>query len=203
MKFLPAGPTALLVEVGNLDEVFSLIREIEHRRRLGWCPSLVEVVPGARTVLLDGVDDPERRAAEISSWPLQPAGPAPGPVVEVPCRYEGPDLGFVAAHWGVAESEVASVHSSLAHRVAFCGFAPGFAYIEGLGQRWQVPRRATPRRSVPAGSVGLASTYTGIYPRSTPGGWQLIGSTELQVWDTSREPPALLTPGTVVRFVPI
>lgn len=202
MKFLPAGPNALLVELDDLDEAFSLLAEVDRQRRLGWCPSLAEVVPGARTVLLDGIDDPEARTADVVAWALQKVPTGTQRAVEVPCHYDGPDLAFVAELWGVALHEVADVHASLRHRVAFCGFAPGFAYIDGLGDRWQVPRRSSPRPSVPAGSVALAATYTGIYPRSSPGGWQLIGRTDLAVWDADREPPALLTPGSMVRFVP-
>ncbi len=203
MKFLPAGPSALLVELDSLDEVLALAAEVQRRHRLGWCPTLTDAVPGARSLLLDGLEDPEATVSEVSSWPLPPTPQHPQGEVVVPCTYDGPDVAFVASHWGVAEQEVAAVHSSLEHRVAFTGFAPGFAYIEGLGERWQVPRRAAPRSSVPAGSVGLAATYTGIYPRASPGGWQLIGHTDLVLWDERRRPPALLVPGVAVRFVPL
>lgn len=201
MRFLPAGPSALLVEVGGLDEVFALMAEIERRRRAGWGESLIDVVPGAMTVLLDGVEHPQRLAHEMAGWSL------PSPVlgeegeVEVHCRYGGPDLAEVAAHWDVSEEEVVRIHTSLTHRVAFCGFAPGFAYIAGLGERLAVPRRPSARPAVPAGSVALAGTYTGIYPRSSPGGWQLIGTTDGVLWDAERQPPALLAPGMSVRFV--
>ncbi len=121
------------------------------------------------------------------------------PVV-LPVRYDGADLAEVAALWGVAEEEVARVHSGIEFRVAFCGFAPGFGYLTGLPERLHVPRRATPRTAVPAGSVGLAGPYTGVYPRSSPGGWQLIGRTDAVLWDPAREPAALLAPGTRVRF---
>ena len=203
MRFLPAGPTALLVELDGTDEVLSLSREIERRRRQGWCKSLTDVVPGARTVLLDGLADAKGAAEEIASWDLGRVPFHGGAVVDVPCRYDGPDLPVVAGHWGVAEGAIAEIHASLAHQVAFCGFAPGFAYIEGLGARWQVPRRPSPRPAVPSGSVALAGTYTGIYPRTSPGGWQLIGSTDLALWDLRRARPALLTPGALVRFVPV
>lgn len=104
---------------------------------------------------------------------------------------------------GVAEDEVARIHAAIEFRVAFCGFAPGFGYLTGLDERHHVPRRSNPRTKVPAGAVGLAGAYTGIYPRSSPGGWQLIGTaTETVLWDTSRTPAALLAPGTRVRFVP-
>lgn len=85
-------------------------------------------------------------------------------------------------------------------RVAFCGFAPGFGYLTGLPERYHLPRRATPRTAVPAGSLALAGEYAGVYPRSSPGGWQLIGSTDAVLWDPEREPAALFAPGVRVRF---
>jgi KipI family sensor histidine kinase inhibitor len=203
MKFLPAGPSALLVELGGLDEVLAVTAEIDRRRRSGWGEGLTDVVPGATTVLLDGVASPLDLARELEDWRVVPVPAAEATTVELRCRYGGPDLAAVARHWGVTEEGVVALHTSLTHRVAFCGFAPGFAYIAGLGERYAVPRLPAPRPSVPPGSVGLAATYTGIYPRSTPGGWQLIGRTDDVVWDPDRRPPALLAPGTTVRFVPV
>ncbi len=118
-------------------------------------------------------------------------------------RYDGPDLADVAALWGVPEREVARIHAATEFRVAFCGFAPGFGYLTGLPARYDVPRRATPRTAVHAGAVGLAGPYTGVYPRASPGGWQLIGTTDAVLWDTARELTALLSPGTRVRFVAV
>ena len=200
LKFLPAGPSALLVELESQDEVFSLVEAVSRHCRDGWGSTILDVVPGARTVLLDGVDKPGSVADEIARWPLQPADREHTALVEVPVRYDGPDLADVAACWKVNEREVAKIHASLLHRVAFCGFAPGFAYIEGLGEGRRVPRRPSPRPQVPPGSVAVAGIYTGIYPRSSPGGWQLIGHTDLVLWDAERRPPALLVPGTPVRF---
>lgn len=102
---------------------------------------------------------------------------------------------------GVAPGEVGRIHAAAGYRVAFCGFAPGFGYLTGLPERYAVPRRATPRTAVPAGSVALAGPYTGVYPRSSPGGWRLVGTTDAVLWDPEREPPALLSPGLRVRFV--
>jgi KipI family sensor histidine kinase inhibitor len=202
LRFLPAGPSAVLVEVDDLDEVFSLTAEIDRHRRNGWGQALVDVVPGATTVLLDGVTDPARVAHEMAGWYLPPANGGCVETVNVPCHYDGPDLAGVARHWGVGEAEVVDIHASLRHRVAFCGFSPGFAYIAGLGERWQVPRRPSPRPAVPVGSVALGGTFTGIYPRSSPAGWQIIGRTEVTLWDPGRDPPALLAPGAAVHFVP-
>ncbi|MFF5575877.1 MULTISPECIES: 5-oxoprolinase subunit B family protein [Streptomyces] len=201
MKVLPVGEDALLVEVSSGDEAQALHAALLRRRAEGSL-SAREIVPAARTVLLDGVDSPARLAAELTAADLPPAPPRARDVVEIPVRYDGPDLADVAAHWGVPEREVARIHSGTEFRVAFCGFAPGFGYLTGLPPRYDVPRRATPRTAVPAGSVALAGPYTGVYPRSSPGGWQLIGTTDAVLWDHARVPAALLSPGTRVRFVP-
>ena len=115
--------------------------------------------------------------------------------MDITCRYDGPDLVDVAKYWGVTEGEVVDIHTSLSHRVAFCGFAPGFAYIDGLGERWQVPRRPSPRPSVPAGSVAIGGMFSGIYPRSSPAGWQIIGHTDALLWDAGRDPRHCSLPG--------
>ena len=201
MKVLPVGEDALLVEVSSGDEAQALHAELLRRRAEGTL-SAREIVPAARTVLLDGLDAPARLAAELTAADLPPAPPRARDVVEIPVRYDGPDLADGAAHWGVPEREVARLHAGTEFRVAFCGFAPGFGYLTGLPPRYDVPRRATPRTAVPAGSVALAGPYTGVYPRSSPGGWQLIGTTDAVLWDHARVPAALLAPGTRVRFVP-
>ncbi|OEV14280.1 allophanate hydrolase, partial [Streptomyces nanshensis] len=145
-----------------------------------------------------------RLAAELPGWQVPPLTAGSGAVLEIPVRYDGPDLADVAALWGVAPDEVARRHAATEFRVAFCGFAPGFGYLTGLPEPYHVPRRATPRTRVPVGAVGLAGAYTGVYPRSSPGGWQLIGTAPRTVlWDTARTPAALLAPGTRVRFVPL
>ncbi|MCK8436879.1 allophanate hydrolase subunit 1 [Streptomyces sp. D2-8] len=201
MKVLPVGEDALLVEVSSGDEAQALHAELLRRRTEGSL-SAREIVPAARTVLLDGLDSPARLAAELTAADLPSAPPRAREVVEIPVRYDGPDLADVAARWGVPEEEVARIHAGTEFRVAFCGFAPGFGYLTGLPPRYDVPRRATPRTAVPAGSVALAGPYTGVYPRSSPGGWQLIGTTDAVLWDHARVPAALLSPGTRVRFVP-
>ena len=201
MRFLPVGCRALLVELGDLAAVLSLHAEIERRRALGWAPSLTDVIPAARTILLDGVTDRAAIEEDLRGWTVPPAAVRDGPVVEIPCSYTGPDLPAVASAWRVSEREAARMHARAEYRVAFCGFAPGFAYLTGLGEELAVARRPSPRTAVPPGSVGLADTYTGVYPRSSPGGWQIIGSTDAVIWDPGKEPPALLTPGARVRFV--
>ncbi|MFD5016543.1 5-oxoprolinase subunit PxpB [Streptomyces chartreusis] len=202
MRVLPVGDDALLVEVSSGEEARALHAELLRRRAEG-ALSVREIVPAARTVLLDGLTDPARLATELTTSEVPPAPSRARESVELPVRYDGPDLADVAAHWGVSPEEVARIHADTEFSVAFCGFAPGFGYLTGLPQRYDVPRRATPRTSVPAGAVALAGPYTGVYPRSSPGGWQLIGSTDTVLWDHTRVPAALLSPGTRVRFVPV
>lgn len=199
METRRAGERGLLVTFGSAAEVASGYRELRDRAaRLG----AVEVVPGARTVLLDGLSDVPAAEAQLRSWrPAAVPQTAPGPLVELPARYDGPDLEEVARQWGRSVEEVVGLHRSTEFVVAFCGFAPGFAYCSGLPAWAVVSRRAEPRASVPAGAIGLAGEFTGVYPRSSPGGWQLIGTTSARLWRPDRSDPALLTPGTRVRFV--
>ena len=195
MRFLPVGPDALLVECADLAQMRAL-----HATVLERGVEAADVVPAARTVLLDGIADPAALAREIADWTLLEPDAGEGRLVELPVTYDGPDVAEVARHWGVAPEEVGARHAGTEFVVAFCGFAPGFAYLAGLDT--PVPRRESPRASVPAGSVGVAGTFTGVYPRESPGGWQLIGRTDAELWRPSHpEEPALLTPGTRVRFV--
>ncbi|MEU3913927.1 allophanate hydrolase subunit 1 [Streptomyces sp. NPDC029721] len=200
MRALVVGREALLLEVDSAGEVAALHAELLRRRDAGELGAVREVVPAARTVLLDGVREPGALAARIARWEVPPLAEAEGPLVTVPVRYDGPDLAEVARAWGVAEGEVAGLVGGIEFRVAFCGFAPGFGYLTGLPERLWLPRRATPRTAVPAGSLALAGEYAGVYPRSSPGGWQLIGSTDTVLWDPAREPAALFAPGVRVRF---
>lgn len=202
MRALPVGDRALLVEVSTDGEAQALHADLLRRRAEGSL-TVREIVPAARTVLLDHLDDPVRLAEQLAASQVPPAPPRAGEIVELPVRYDGPDLTEVAALWDVSVHEVARIHAAAEFRVAFCGFAPGFGYLTGLPARYGVPRRATPRTTVPAGAVGLAGPYTGVYPRPSPGGWQLIGTTDAVLWDHARVPAALLSPGTRVRFVPV
>ncbi|MGA5066997.1 5-oxoprolinase subunit B family protein [Streptomyces exfoliatus] len=194
------GERAVLVELAGGEETEAFHAELLRRRAAGTLPSVREIVPAARTVLVDGVADPDRLAAELPGWEVGPLPARVGAAVGIPVRYDGPDLAEVATLWGVSVEAAVRIHRAAEFRVAFCGFAPGFGYLTGLDERYEVPRRATPRTAVPAGSVALAGPYTGVYPRSSPGGWQLIGTTDTVLWDTGREPAALLAPGTRVRF---
>ncbi|WP_407077802.1 allophanate hydrolase subunit 1 [Streptomyces phytohabitans] len=201
---LPVGRHGLLVELPTSAAAEALHAELLRRRAAGTLPPVREIVPGARTVLLDGLTEPARLAAELPHWHVPPPERAEESAVRVPVRYDGPDLADVAALWGVSVEEAVRVHADTAYRVAFCGFAPGFGYLTGLDERHHVPRRDSPRTRVPAGAVGLAGAYAGVYPRPSPGGWQLIGTAvDTVLWDPDREPAALLSPGTRVRFVPV
>ena len=202
MRILPAGDAAVLVELADLADAQRLYASL----RADPLPGTLDVVPATRTVLVTldrSVTRPEQVAAALRSRSLADApDPGRGELVELPTRYDGPDLAEVAALTGLAEDEVARRHGAAEWTVAFCGFAPGFAYLTGGDAALRVPRRETPRTAVPAGSVGLADGFSGAYPRRMPGGWQLIGRTDAVLWDLDRDPPALLPPGTRVRFVP-
>ena len=171
-------------------------------------PGVVDVVPAARTILVRF--DPARTSeAAIATWlrathasgaVLQPARPPAAATVQLAVTYDGPDLEEVARLTGLGRDEVVAAHTGRDWTVAFLGFAPGFAYCAGGDPRLRVPRREEPRERVGAGAVGLADDLTAVYPRASPGGWQIIGHTEATIWDTDRDPPALLTPGTVVQF---
>jgi allophanate hydrolase subunit 1 len=201
MRALPVGRHGLLVECADARDVETTYAVLRARAaEIG----ATDIVPAARTVLLDGLRDPGA-TAELVADLLAGAGPAPGApavgrAVEVPVRYDGPDLVDVARQWGVAPEEVARIHRETEFVVAFCGFAPGFAYCTGLPDDLRVRRRTEPRPRVPAGAVALAGEFTGVYPTASPGGWQLIGSTDLPVWQPAAERPALLEPGTRVTF---
>ena len=193
MKLLPCGDRAVLIDCASLDEA------------QGWFAALhdeVDAVLGARTVLLRG-EPSDLRALVDRSEPADIMAVAAGDEIEVPVTYDGPDLADVASHTGLSEDEIVAAHTGTPWTVAFGGFAPGFAYLVGRDERLAVPRRESPRTSVPAGSVGLAGEFSGVYPRSSPGGWQLIGSTDAVMFDVDRDPPALLAPGAHVRFVAV
>ncbi|MBB3087025.1 5-oxoprolinase subunit B family protein [Geodermatophilus sabuli] len=200
MRVLPSGSSALLVEVDDLDEVLGLYAALTEEPIDG----VVDVVPAARTVLL--VVDRARTTLGAVAQAVRETRPRPdraghGDRVELPVVYDGADLADVADHLGVEPEEVVRRHTGTEWTVAFCGFAPGFGYCTPDGEPWHVPRRESPRTRVPAGAVALAGEFAGVYPRESPGGWQLIGRTDVAVFDLAREPAALLRPGVRVRFV--
>lgn len=189
MIIRPCGDAAILLDCADLAEAqswFAALRDV------------AEVVLGAQTVLVTG--DPGRSRALVGRTRPLAATAVRGDLVEIPVIYEGPDLEEVATLTGLSADQVVAAHTRATWNVAFGGFAPGFSYLVGGDPRLRVPRRSTPRTTVPAGSVGLAGEFSGVYPRSSPGGWQLIGRTTLRMWDSDRVPPALLTTGTTVQF---
>ncbi|GAT74420.1 urea amidolyase-like protein [Microbacterium sp. HM58-2] len=197
MRILTASDRALLVEAADLDEAMRI-----HLGAAG-LRGVVERVPGARTVLVR-FDPLQVSAQELTELlrgiPADAVLPVPSRAVTIPVRYDGEDLAAVADLLGVTAEEVVARHLAAEWRVAFSGFAPGFGYLVGSDALFDVPRRSSPRTRVPAGSVGLAGPFSGVYPRESPGGWQLIGRTDAVMWDVDRDPPALLSPGTAVRF---
>jgi KipI family sensor histidine kinase inhibitor len=198
VRVLPYGDRALLVEVADLAAVAAVRAALERSPLTGQR----DLVPAARTVLvvLDrpptpaDVDALERVHAVPTDRPLD------GPVVDLPVVFDGPDLADVARLTDRSVPDLVAALTAADLEVAFGGFAPGFAYLTGLPDDLHVPRRATPRTRVPAGSVGLAGPFAGAYPRASPGGWQLVGRTDAVLFDVERDPPALLVPGTRVRF---
>ena len=202
MRLLPSGSAALLVELDGLDDVLALYAALSDALP----PGVVDVVPAARTLLL--MTDPARTTLAAVAAAVRDTVPRPdrrgsGELLELPVHYDGPDLADAAEILDLTPAEVVHRHTGAEWTVAFCGFVPGFGYLTKDGDPWAVPRRSTPRTRVPAGSVGLAAEFSGVYPRESPGGWQLIGRTDVAVFELLREPAALLRPGVRVRFVAV
>ncbi|MEV1070843.1 5-oxoprolinase subunit B family protein [Micromonospora parva] len=231
MRIRPVGAHALLLDcttptgIPEAALVEAWRSELWRRRERGDLIA-VEIVPAARTVLLDGLPDPSATARQLTRWASAVTAAAADPEhtgaadhnadadaaanadadadaadVVVPVSFDGPDLPAVAEHWNVDVPTVLRRLTDTRFRVAFCGFAPGFPYLTGLPAELALPRLATPRPRVPAGSVALAGPYAGIYPSASPGGWQLVGRTDLVLFDVAADPPARLNPGTTVRMV--
>lgn len=211
-RLLPCGERGLLIELHGPSEVLAMTQAVRAAADAGapGFAGIVDVVPAVTTVLIT-IDEGSTAAlcTGLATLSLaagsaeQPTGidVAQVPVIEISVRYDGPDLDEVAELTGLSRDEVVAAHTGGTWQVGFVGFAPGFAYLSGGDPRLTVSRRAEPRTSVPAGSVALAGEFSAIYPRSSPGGWQLIGHTEAVLFDVDRDPPALLPTGSVVRFV--
>lgn len=198
LSVVPYGDRALLVEVPDLDAVAAVRGSLERTP----LPGQRDLVPAARTVLVV-LDRPVTELDVGTLRRLTPGVPVAGgetAAVELPVVFDGVDLADVAELTGRTADDVVRMLTTTELTVAFCGFAPGFGYLTGLPADLHVPRRATPRTRVPAGSVALAGPYAGVYPQASPGGWQLVGRTDAVLFDVDRDPPALLSPGTVVRF---
>jgi KipI family sensor histidine kinase inhibitor len=195
------GDQALMVQCGSNTEVLAWAQAL----RDAALPGVLDIVPAARTVLVklggpsyQGVVRQRLRKMRVTADSVAPTDRNADVVIDV--VYDGPDLTEVAEVTGLTTAQVVDAHTSTLWRVGFSGFAPGFAYLVDGDPRLRVPRRAEPRTSVPAGSVALAGEFSAVYPRQSPGGWQLIGHTDAALWDLNRSDPALLTQGMWIQF---
>ncbi|RZL92668.1 MAG: allophanate hydrolase subunit 1, partial [Variovorax sp.] len=200
MRFLPVNLDALLVELDDLPQTLALLASL----RADPVDGIEEIVPAARTLLVrfrpSRISQVEL-TGRIGERRVDAVVERDATLIEIPVDYDGEDLDDVARMLGIPRAEVIRRHTGSEYTVAFTGFAPGFAYLTGGDATLNVPRRTTPRTRIPAGAVGLAGAFSGVYPQASPGGWQIIGITAVPMWDLGREVPALLQPGFRVRFV--
>ncbi|GAP15924.1 sensor histidine kinase inhibitor, KipI family [Longilinea arvoryzae] len=212
-RLTPLTDSALLLELGDAidPDLNARAHALAAALRSSGLPGLGQAVPGYASLLVP-YDPAQLAFSALSDWlranieTIQPLPAAQSRTVEIPVRYggaDGPDLDFVAAHNHLTPAEVIARHTAPLYPVYFMGFAPGFPYLGGLDPRIAAPRLTSPRTRIPAGSVGIAGSQTGVYPLETPGGWRLIGRTERLLFDPSREPPFLLEPGDRVKFVAV
>ncbi len=202
---LDYGDQALMLECDSTADVLAWTAAL----RAAALPGVVDIVPASRTVLVklngqryQGVTRQRLRKLRVTAAAEAAEGAAVDQRDEVVIDviYDGPDLAEVADRTGLSTAQVINAHTATPWRVGFSGFAPGFAYLIDGDPRLHVPRRSEPRTAVPAGSVALAGEFSAIYPRQSPGGWQIIGHTDAVLWDIDRPDPALLTQGMWVRF---
>jgi KipI family sensor histidine kinase inhibitor len=196
------GTEAVLVELADHRRVLDQYEALDRSRP----PGVVDVVPARSTVLITfdpALIAPGAVTGWIDSTPVTSGERGDGAVVEIEVVYDGADLAEVAATTGLTPATVVAAHSGAVFSVAFCGFAPGFAYLTGLPPELHLPRRAVPRTRVPEGSVAIADDFSAVYPRPSPGGWHLLGRTDARLWDLDRDVPGLLQPGDQVRFVEV
>ncbi|HEY0575368.1 MAG TPA: allophanate hydrolase subunit 1 [Pseudonocardia sp.] len=220
MRLLRYGASGLLIELPSSASVTAAYRKLSAARADGRLSGIVELVPAARTVLIEGRAGAGVPAdlvrglitEDVAGEPGEPAEPGDGAdpdpgerpaEVVIPVHYDGADLELIARTAELSVPEVIELHTSAEYTVAFCGFSPGFGYLIGLPEPLRQARLADSRPSVPAGSVGLAGEFTGVYPRSSPGGWRLLGHTDEVMFDPKADPPARLAPGDLVRFEPV
>ncbi|MFF0265489.1 allophanate hydrolase subunit 1 [Kribbella sp. NPDC004536] len=196
MRILPSGDEALLVELDDLDEVLGYYAALAADPPAG----VVDIVPAARTILVTTTGDLATLSLTLNDVTPVRDRRRSGDLIEIPVVYDGADLDDVAGLLGCDREEVIARHTADEWTVAFSGFAPGFGYLTSAGS-WNIPRRESPRTKVPAGAVALGGEFSGVYPRESPGGWQLIGRTPVRIFDATREPAALFHPGRRVRFV--
>lgn len=201
-RLRPAGDRAVMIRTGTFNEAATLAGRIRADR---W-REVEDLMPASKSLLVvvNNAHDLGPVIGRIEelllSLPIDPTLPT-GPIVEIPMRFDGPDLADVAATSGLTVDELAAAHCEKPWYAAFAGFTAGFCYLVGGSARIVAGRLLEPRPSVPAGSVAVAGPYAAIYPRESPGGWQLIGHTSAVLWELGRDQPALLTPGCRVQFV--
>lgn len=210
-RFLASGDTALVVELGDsIDRrVSEQVLGLAGRIRRAALAGVIEIVPTFRSLMVHY--DPLRSSAAELTAAIEALADGEAPLVEarlwrVPICYEGelaPDLADVAAETGLTTEAVAALHSAPRYHVYMVGFLPGFPYMGDLAAPLVLPRRADPRVRVPPGSVAIATTMTAIYPLESPGGWHLVGTTPIRIFDVDRPSPALFAPGDAVQFVPV
>ena len=203
------GERAVVLELEPPISLVSQQRIWGLNQRLQAYDNVVEVIPGMNNITLilrDPQQSPLDAIERLQRWWEESEAQLPASrQVAIPVVYggdAGPDLEVVAEHAGLSASQVVELHSSNEYVVYFIGFQPGFPYLGGLDPRLHTPRRAEPRVLVPAGSVGIGGSQTGVYPLASPGGWQLMGQTPIALFDPLQQPPTLLRPGDTVRFVP-
>ena len=200
VEIRPAGERGALVELEDNAAVHALAAALEPRRG----SELEEIVPGDCTLLLvwNGEAPSPAAVQELVAAAESGALPPAAEPVRLSVTYDGPDLAEVAAACSISTEEFVERHIAADYRVAFIGFAPGFAYLTGGDPGLRPPRRAEPRTRVPAGALAIAGPYSAVYPRESPGGWNLVGSCDARLFDPSQEQPALLVAGAAVRLVP-
>jgi KipI family sensor histidine kinase inhibitor len=195
MRRRPYGPIAWLAE--DIAEPAAWAAALEAMA----VPGIEEIIPAETTVVVRCARDRHDAVGQVIDLVVTNSGDAHRtPPLTIDVVYDGADIGELAHAAQASVDDVVRLHSTGTYEVAFCGFSPGFGYLRGIDPRLHVPRRPTPRTSVPAGSIGVAAGYTCVYPSASPGGWYLIGHTTASLWDAHRTPPALLTPGRSVRF---
>ena len=201
MRISAYGESSLLVELDDLESVHRAYASLRQEQ----LPGVVDLVPAARSVLVlfEADTDPAPVVRALRNTQSTGRTSTAGPLVTIPTVYDGEDLEEVAALAGLTVAEVVSLHCEQEYLAAFAGFVPGFAYLTGLDPRLRLPRLPSPRVQVPAGSVAIADEFTAVYPRPSPGGWRLLGRTDVELFDVRRDPPALLAPTTRIRFCPV
>ena len=213
MRILPAGDRALVADFGNVisEDVNRKVNALKKSLLAEKVAGVREMIPTYRSLLVEynpsviSMQDLSRR---IEAASLEGAGVEAEKkrVLEIPCCYGGQygeDLAGLAELTGLSEKEIIDIHAGTEYRVYMLGFLPGFVYLGGMDERIAAPRLKSPRVSIPAGSVGIGGSQTGVYPMASPGGWRLIGMTPVDFYDPKREKPVLCEAGDYIRFVPI